>query len=136
MSVFRLGSTGDEVRWIQQRLQTLGLYRGPADGLFGGATEAAVKAFQDRSGLDSDGMVGPVTWQHLFQDHIPSPSIQSRPLDYRCLALTGSFETGAAIPDCFAGLSGDFDGQGISFGVLQWNFGQGSLQPLLKRMCT
>ena len=30
-----------------------------------------------------------------------------------------------------AGLSGDFDGQGLSFGVLQWNLGQGSLQPLL-----
>lgn len=38
------------------------------------------------------------------------------------------------IPDCFAGLSGDFDDQGLSFGVLQWNFGQGSLQPLLRDM--
>ncbi len=58
-----------------------------------------------------------------------------KPLAYRCLALTGSFETGKGIPDCFSGLSGDFDGQGISFGVLQWNFGQKSLQPLLREMC-
>jgi hypothetical protein len=57
-----------------------------------------------------------------------------KPLVYRCLALTGSFETGKSIPDCFSGLSGDFDGQGISFGVLQWNFGQKSLQPLLREM--
>lgn len=58
----------------------------------------------------------------------------SKSLAYRCLALTGSFETGKSIPDCFSGLSGDFDGQGISFGVLQWNFGQKSLQPLLRDM--
>jgi hypothetical protein len=62
------------------------------------------------------------------------PTIASKPLAYRCLALTGSFETGKGIPDCFSGLSGDFDGQGISFGVLQWNFGQKSLQPLLREM--
>ena len=43
-------------------------------------------------------------------------------------------KTNSPVPDCFAGLSGDFDGQGISFGVLQWNFGQGSLQPLLVEM--
>jgi hypothetical protein len=62
------------------------------------------------------------------------PTIAGRPLVYRCLALTGSFETGKSIPDCFSGLSGDFDGQGLSFGVLQWNFGQKSLQPLLREM--
>jgi len=62
-------------------------------------------------------------------------AITVRPLIYRCLALTGSFETGKSIPDCFSGLSGDFDGQGVSFGVLQWNFGQKSLQPLLREMC-
>jgi hypothetical protein len=50
----------------------------------------------------------------------------------RCLALTGSFETGTMQPDCYCGLVGDFDGQGISFGVLQWNLGQGTLQFLLR----
>jgi hypothetical protein len=38
------------------------------------------------------------------------------------------------VPDCFAGVSGDFDGQGLSLGALQWNFGQGTLQPLLQEM--
>ena len=37
-------------------------------------------------------------------------------------------------PGCFSCVTGDFDGQGISFGALQWNFGQGSLQPILERM--
>ncbi len=61
-------------------------------------------------------------------------AVTAKPLVYRCLALTGSFETGKGIPDCFCGLSGDFDGQGMSFGVLQWNLGQKSLQPLLRTM--
>jgi hypothetical protein len=134
MTSYKLGSKGEEVRRIQEKLKALAIYRGPLDGDFGGGTEAAVKLFQEREGLDVDGIVGPVTWGKLLGGEAPRPSIGYQPLDYRCLALTGSFETGAGIPDCFAGVSGDFDGQGISFGVLQWNFGQGSLQPLLKRM--
>ncbi len=60
--------------------------------------------------------------------------IKNKPLNERVLALTGSFETGEGFPKCFAGLTNNFDGQGISFGVLQWNFGQGSLPPLLQKM--
>jgi len=134
MAVYKLGSKGDEVRKIQERLKALGFYKGPIDGEFGGGSEAAVKAFQNNKKLTVDGVVGPITWKALFEEEIPEPSIGARPLDYKCLALTGSFETGKGIPDCFAGLSGDFDGQGMSFGVLQWNFGQGSLQPLLQEM--
>jgi hypothetical protein len=136
MATYKLGSKGEEVRKIQEKLQALGIYRGPLDGDFGGGTDGGVKLFQQREGLEVDGIVGPITWGKLLGGEAPRPSIEFQPLDYRCLALTGSFETGAAIPDCFAGVSGDFDGQGISFGVLQWNFGQGSLQPLLKRMFT
>lgn len=56
------------------------------------------------------------------------------PLELRCLALTGSFETSSGIPDCFCGLTGDFDGMGMSFGALQWNLGQGTLQPMFTSM--
>lgn len=134
MANYKTGSKGDEVKGIQERLKELGYYKGPIDGDFGGGTEAAVKAFQKSKRLDVDGAVGPVTWKALFEEEISEPSISSKPLDYKCLALTGSFETGKGIPECFAGQSGDFDGQGISLGVLQWNFGQDSLQPLLKEM--
>jgi len=34
----------------------------------------------------------------------------------------------------FEALAGNFDGQGMSFGVIQWNFGQGTLGPILKEM--
>lgn len=60
------------------------------------------------------------------------PRLDAAALDYKCLALTGTFETNSGPPECFAGLSGDFDGQGLGFGALQWNFGQRTLQPLLK----
>jgi hypothetical protein len=62
--------------------------------------------------------------------------LRSDDLAMRCLALTGSFETGLAPPDCFAGIAGDFDGQGLSLGACQWNLGQGSLQQLLGEMAT
>ncbi len=134
-TLYRLGSLGPEVARIQARLAELGFYAGALDGKFGGGTEAAVRAFQRAKRLAADGEVGPRTWGNLFGgDDIMPPAIAAEPLDFRCLALTASFETDAAPPECFAGLSGDFDGQGISFGVLQWNFGQGSLQPLLKAL--
>ena len=43
--------------------------------------------------------------------------------------MTGTFENSG---DPYQGVSGDFDGQGISCGVLQWNIGQNSLQPLVR----
>jgi len=129
--IIRRGSTGDLVRRIQHRLAELKHYRGPVDGRFGGGTEGAVKALQKAQGLTPDGIVGPRTWEKLFPlQPMPELDLASKPVAYRCLALTASFETGAGVPDCFAGLTGDFDGQGISFGALQWNLGQGSLQPL------
>ena len=63
-------------------------------------------------------------------------SFTQQPLNLRCLALTGTFETSRLPPDCFGCASGDFDGQGISYSALQWNFGQGTLQPLLLEMKT
>jgi len=135
MSLYQRGSTGPEVKKIQRRLKALDHYRGPIDGIYGGGTESAIRAFQRANELTVDGVVGPNTWKALFdEDEVSPPAILDEPLSYRSLALTGSFETGKPPPDCFAGISGDFDGQGISFGALQWNLGQGSLQPLLKKM--
>jgi hypothetical protein len=135
MALYRRGARGPEVERIQARLKELGDYRGPIDGEFGGGTEVAVKSFQRREGLTVDGVVGSQTWKRLFpQEEIPGPALLQKSLGYRCLTLTGSFETNVGIPDCFAGLSGDFDGQGLSFGALQWNLGQHSLQPLLLEM--
>ena len=135
MTVYLLGSRGPEVVQIQQRLNELHLYAGPADGIFGGGTDSAVRTFQQSNGLTIDGKVGPGTWSALFGSaEVPTPALTTQSLDHQCLALTGGFETNHPPPDCFAELSGDFDGQGMSFGGLQWNIGQGTLQPLLAQM--
>ena len=42
-----------------------------ADGIFGPATEDAVEAFQEVSGLYADGIVGPLTWEALRATQYP-----------------------------------------------------------------
>lgn len=55
------GSTGSEVRQIQQRLIQWGYLSGTADGIYGAKTEAAVKRFQRNNGLTPDGIAGAAT---------------------------------------------------------------------------
>lgn len=150
MASYRLGARSQGVADVQNALIKKGYDPGPADGVFGAKTDAAVRAFQRASDLTEDGVVGPATAAALAvqapspppAEPIPSPAspaatsvgMAAKPLRERCVALTGSFETSTPVPQCFSGLTGNFDGQGISFGALQWNFGQGSLQPLLQKM--
>jgi len=60
------GSSGAEVKKLQQRLKELGYLKGSADGDFGDATEAAVKAFQAQHGLAVDGKAGPNTLSKIY----------------------------------------------------------------------
>jgi peptidoglycan hydrolase-like protein with peptidoglycan-binding domain len=59
-------SKGKAVTQLQQRLNQLGFDAGKVDGSFGARTEAAVKAFQAKRGLEVDGVVGPKTWTALL----------------------------------------------------------------------
>jgi len=52
---------GMAVLELQQLLGSLGFDPGRLDGVFGSNTEMAVRAFQERNGLDVDGIVGPKT---------------------------------------------------------------------------
>jgi hypothetical protein len=127
----QLGSNGDDVRRLEQHLRNLNLYTSSVDGHFTGGVEAAVKSFQKANGLGADGVVGLQTWRAMFPGmDAPATGLLDEAVEKRCLALTGSFETSRGVPDCYGGLAGDFDGMGISYGVLQWNLGQGTLQPL------
>ncbi len=53
-----LGSRGERVALIQQRLKEWGDYTGSVDGVYGRATYNAVVRFQRRNGLSVDGQVG------------------------------------------------------------------------------
>jgi peptidoglycan hydrolase-like protein with peptidoglycan-binding domain len=135
MSEYQRGARGPEILRLQIRLQELGAYTRGLDDVFGPGLEAAVRALQQWRGLPVTGVVDGATWRAAFAE--PSPrlaALRDRPVDYRVLSLTAGFETGTVAPECFQGLAGNFDRQGISFGVLQWNLGQGTLQPLLARL--
>ena len=60
-AALKRGSTGDDVSAVQRRLKQWGYYSGAVDGIFGYATERAVKWFQEKNGLTVDGVVGPKT---------------------------------------------------------------------------
>lgn len=57
----KLGSRGEEVRRIQTKLKQLGFYNGSVDGIYGTATQKAVKRFQTSVGITSDGIAGSKT---------------------------------------------------------------------------
>lgn len=60
-----VGSTGDDVRNLQNRLLGEGFFKGEVTGYFGPLTQAAVKAYQAKYGIDQLGIVGPVTRAQL-----------------------------------------------------------------------
>ncbi|MFF5335424.1 peptidoglycan-binding protein [Streptomyces sp. NPDC013181] len=62
----RAGSTGPQVTAVQRLLNAQGYPAGEEDGVFGTATEGAVKSFQTARGLDADGIVGARTWTALL----------------------------------------------------------------------
>lgn len=66
--VIRSGAAGEAVTRLQNRLKELGYYTGTVDGQFGPGTKAAVTQFQQRNGLQSDGVVGPDTSEVLYSD--------------------------------------------------------------------
>ena len=59
------GSLSNYVLIAQDDLNTLGYRTNGLDGIFGAATENAVKAYQRRVGLTADGIVGCNTWRSL-----------------------------------------------------------------------
>ena len=64
-ATYRQGSSGEQVRVIQEKLKRWGYYDGAVDGIFGTATARAVRYFQRSNGLAEDGIVGKNTLQAL-----------------------------------------------------------------------
>lgn len=66
METQRKGSKGTQVKVLQWLLALNGYAVGGVDGIFGGKTLAAVKAYQQAKGLSVDGVVGKNTWKTLL----------------------------------------------------------------------
>jgi N-acetylmuramoyl-L-alanine amidase len=64
----RRGSRGQSVVTLQTELANLAFApRGGADGVFGPATDDAVRRFQASRRIASDGIVGPATWAEIYR---------------------------------------------------------------------
>jgi len=87
----RRGSTGPFVTQLQQKLTLLRYYRGPISGIFGAETEHAVILFQQALGLETDGIVGPITWAAIDAAIEDMPVAPVRPT--LRLGSTGIFVT-------------------------------------------
>jgi peptidoglycan hydrolase-like protein with peptidoglycan-binding domain len=74
--VLHKGSTDPAVRDLQQALKALGHDPGPVDGVFGIATESAVKAFQQEREIPADGIVGKVTWINIDEADQSEPVLR------------------------------------------------------------
>lgn len=82
----RRGSRGNEVKLIQYYLNFLSFFNNrlpsiDTDGIFGPATENAVKVFQREYGLTADGIVGKDTWNRLQDAYFST--LNSLPDEYR-----------------------------------------------------
>ncbi|RFU64840.1 L,D-transpeptidase family protein [Peribacillus glennii] len=64
-AVLKKGSRGDEVIELQRTLTKLGYNTKGIDGIFGAATDAAVRKYQKAKNLKVDGIVGPATKKAL-----------------------------------------------------------------------
>lgn len=77
ITVLKLGSKGDAVKLLQADLIKLGfVFAGGVDGSFGYGTQSGVKAFQKRSGLDVDGIAGPLTQAKIASEIKLTPNFK------------------------------------------------------------
>lgn len=84
--VLKRGNRGNDVRTIQYFLNFLAFFNDRldelnVDGIFGPATENAVKTFQREYGLTPDGIVGRATWYAILDAYYAT--LNSLPDEYR-----------------------------------------------------
>jgi len=120
---FAEGLRGAIAKRIQLDALRQGFVSGPpdkfVDGVFGKDTVAALSQLQAARSLPVTGAVDEPTWQQLTHDALPT-------LFERCIGITAEFEGHG-----FGLLQGNFDGAGLTWGVIGFTLSNGEIQQLL-----
>lgn len=113
---------GEIIRKLQQLLHDKGVYRETPDGVYGDKTEHALLLFQQQNNLPVTSKVDNETWTALTATAMPD-------LKQRCLEVTADFEgTG------FSKIVGNFDGAGLTWGIIGFTLFNGQLQKVLNEI--
>lgn len=116
---------GELIRKIQQILKREGFYDGILDGIYGNKSELALQNFQQEKQLPlRTGKIDDETWRSLMSSAAPD-------LKQRCLQVTADFEgTG------FTKAVGNFDGAGLTWGIIGFTLSNGELGDILDEIRT
>lgn len=97
-----------------------GFYTGRVDGDYGGGTERAVTQFQQANSLAATGRVDDNVWSRALHSDIPA-------LFERCLQATARMEGHG-----FTMVAGDFDGAGLTWGIIGFTLKHGEIQRIVQ----
>jgi hypothetical protein len=114
--LFAKGARGQAIEDIQAGLR---FDLRDIDGVFGIQTREGIRAFQQRLGLQDTGQVDDITWNELL--HKPVPSLLER-----CLGVTAAFEGHG-----FSLAQGNFDGAGITWGIIGFTLKHGEIAKIV-----
>jgi hypothetical protein len=118
--LFSAGARGEFIRRIQRKLTAAGFDTKGHDGNYGNNTTAAVKAYQKANGLEESGSIDEDTWTSLLNEPVP-------PVRDRCFALTSAFEGHG-----YTLAQGNFDGAGITWGIIGFTLQGGELGKMIQ----
>ncbi|VWX55725.1 conserved hypothetical protein [Burkholderiales bacterium 8X] len=118
---FAPGSQGEYPRRLQQSLIDAKLLKGTADGIYGQGTAAAVRAWQTGARLQPTGSVDEPTWTGITRSPLPTAF-------ERMLQVTGRMEGHG-----FTLAVGNFDGAGLTWGIIGFTLRYSSLNTILLR---
>jgi len=123
---FSQGLSGAIARDIQANLLKQGFFAGDhdkfMDGDFGGHTATALMQLQAARSLPQTGAVDDATWAQLTVAPVPTQF-------ERCLGLTASFEGNG-----YTQIEGNFDGAGLTWGIIGFTLSNGEIQGLLREI--
>lgn len=115
---------GSLVKDVQRKLRENACDPGDLDGVYGDQTERALVQYQQKNGLSPHGKVDEDLWKKLVASTIPGI------LD-RCLQLTADFEGHG-----FTKIQGNFDGAGLTWGIIGFTWKNREIQKILEEVNT